>query len=69
MFYGITTGAFYCDTDRHHMPHAHAGYQGQFGVYSILDGGLLSGSLRLKNTNLLLPGLKSILELSVGFLI
>lgn len=36
---------FFRDTDRHHMPHIHADYQGKVAVYSILDGSLLAGEL------------------------
>jgi len=33
------------DSERHNLPHVHAEYQGEVGVYSIDDGSLLSGSL------------------------
>jgi hypothetical protein len=45
MFYGILIRMFFRDADRHRTPHIHADYQGQVGVYSILDGTLLAGSL------------------------
>jgi len=45
MFYGILIRMFYLDAEKHHVPHIHADYQGQVGVYSILDGALLSGGL------------------------
>jgi hypothetical protein len=45
MFYGILIRMFFRDIDKHRTPHIHADYQGQVGVYSILDGALLAGSL------------------------
>ena len=45
MFYGILIRMFYRDSDRHHMPHIHADYQGAVAVYSIGDGAVLAGSL------------------------
>jgi hypothetical protein len=45
MFYGILIRMFFRDIDKHQTPHIHADYQGQVGVYSILDGTLLAGSL------------------------
>jgi hypothetical protein len=36
---------FFRDIEKHKLPHIHAEYQGQMGVYSILDGVLLAGSL------------------------
>lgn len=36
---------FFKDVERHHIAHVHAEYQGQVAQYSIIDGGLLSGSL------------------------
>ena len=45
MFYGILIRMFFNDSERHNLPHVHAEYQGEVGVYSIDDGSLLSGSL------------------------
>ena len=45
MFYGILIRMFFRDTEKHHMPHIHADYQGHIGVYSIHDGALLAGEL------------------------
>lgn len=36
---------FFRDTDKHHLPHIHADYQGKVAVYSIPDGSLLKGEL------------------------
>ena len=45
MFYGILIRMFFNDIERHRLPHIHAEYQGQVGVYSISDGLLLAGEL------------------------
>lgn len=45
MFYVILIRMFFNDIERHHLPHIHAEYQGQVGVYAIEDGALLAGSL------------------------
>ena len=45
MFYGILIRMFFRDTEKHHVPHIHADYQGKVAVYSILDGTPLAGEL------------------------
>jgi hypothetical protein len=45
MFYGILIRMFFYDTDKHSVPHVHAQFQGDVGVYSIPDGELLAGKL------------------------
>ncbi len=45
MFYGVLIKMFFKDTDKHHLPHIHAEYQGNMGVYSIIDGDLLAGKM------------------------
>jgi len=45
MFYGILIRMFLRDTEKHHTPHVHAEFQGSVAVYSIPEGGLLTGSL------------------------
>jgi hypothetical protein len=45
MFYGIVIRMFFYDTNKHHVPHIHAEYQGQVAVYSIHDGAVLAGEL------------------------
>ena len=45
MFYGILIRMFFRDTDKHHLPHVHADYQGAVAVYSIVDATVLAGSL------------------------
>ncbi len=45
MFYGILTRMFFHDTDKYHLPHIHADYQGEVAVYSIEDGSVLAGNL------------------------
>ncbi len=52
MFYGILIRMFFKDTDKHHLPHIHAEYQGETAVYSIPDGELLAGSISPKKAKL-----------------
>jgi hypothetical protein len=52
MFYGILIRMFFYDTDKHGVPHVHAEFQGDVGVYSIPDGELLAGKLPPKKHKL-----------------
>ena len=52
MFYGILVRMFFYDTDKHHLPHIHAEYQGNSAVYSIEDGEILAGELPRKKHKL-----------------
>lgn len=52
MFYGILIRMFFHDTDKHHVPHIHAEYQGQVAVYSIDNGSVLAGELPSKKHKL-----------------
>lgn len=52
MFYGILIRMFFYDTDKHHVPHIHAEYQGAVAVYSIKDGTVLAGELPRKRHKL-----------------
>ncbi len=52
MFYGILIRMFFRDIEKHHVPHIHAEYQGNVGVYSIEDGTLLAGKLPPKKQKL-----------------
>ncbi|MBC8183018.1 DUF4160 domain-containing protein [candidate division KSB1 bacterium] len=45
MFYDILIRMFFKDTEKHHLPHIHADYQGKVAVYSIPEGEVLAGSL------------------------
>lgn len=36
---------FFKDIEKHKLPHIHAEYQGQVGIYSIIDGNILAGQL------------------------
>jgi hypothetical protein len=45
MFYGILIRMFFRDIEKHHTPHIHAEYQGDFAVYSIDNGEVLSGRI------------------------
>ena len=53
MFYGILIRMFFKDTDKHHLPHVHAEFQGKTAVYSIPDGKLLAGSMSPKKEKLI----------------
>ena len=52
MFYGILIRMFFKDTDKHHLPHIHAEYQGESAVYSIPEGELLAGAISPKKAKL-----------------
>ena len=52
MFYGILIKMFFYDTDKHHVPHIHADYQGDVAVYAIHDGSVLAGALPSKKHKL-----------------
>ena len=52
MFYGILIRIFFYDTDKHHVPHIHAEYQGKSAVYSIKEGDVLAGELPRKKHKL-----------------
>lgn len=52
MFYGVLIKMFFMDTEKHHMPHIHAEYQGQVAVYAIESGEILSGCLPPKKHKL-----------------
>ncbi len=53
MFYGILIRMFFRDVERHNLPHIHADYQGQTGVYSIPEGELLAGKMNPKKQKLI----------------
>lgn len=52
IFYGILIKMFFYDTEKHHLPHIHAEYQGEVAVYAISDGELLAGKLPPKKHKL-----------------
>ena len=52
IFYGILIKMFFYDTEKHHMPHIHAEYQGNIAVYSIENGEVLAGKLPPKQNKL-----------------
>ncbi|QEN06320.1 DUF4160 domain-containing protein [Thiospirochaeta perfilievii] len=53
MFYGIIIRMFFKDIEKHKLPHIHAEYQGDVGVYSISDGILLAGHVPPKKQKLI----------------
>ena len=52
MFYGIIISIYFFDTQKHKLPHIHAKYQDQEAVFSIVNGELLSGVLKINKTKL-----------------
>jgi hypothetical protein len=53
MFYGILIRMFFKDVDKHQLPHIHAEYQSDVGVFSIPDGKLLAGGVPPKKEKLI----------------
>jgi hypothetical protein len=45
MFYGLIIYMYAFDNERHHEPHIHVKYQGNYTVISIPDGNVINGSL------------------------
>jgi len=45
MFYGIIVAMFFEISQKHHLPHIHARYQGSKASIAIDDGSLLAGNL------------------------
>ena len=52
MFYGLVIYLYQYDNTRHHIPHIHVKYQGEWAVFSILDGSILDGELKLDKVKL-----------------
>jgi Domain of unknown function (DUF4160) len=52
LFYGILIRMFFYDTNKHHVPHIHAEFNGETAVYAIEDGQLLAGQLPNKKHKL-----------------
>ena len=46
MFYGLIIYLYQFDNIRHHVPHIHVKYQGEWAVFSILDESILDGELK-----------------------
>ena len=46
MFYGLIIYLYQFDHIRHHIPHIHVKYQGEWAVFSILDGEIIEGELK-----------------------
>ena len=46
MFYGLIIYLYQFDNIRHHIPHIHVKYQGEWAVFSILDGEVIEGELK-----------------------
>ena len=52
MFYGIIISMYYFDTRQHNLPHIHVRYQEQEAVFSIADGEVLEGQLKINKRKL-----------------
>ena len=52
MFYGIIIRMFHFDNVKHHLPHLHAEYQGEVGVFSLKTGELIAGNLPVRKIRL-----------------
>ncbi|MDR1746637.1 MAG: DUF4160 domain-containing protein [Tannerella sp.] len=52
MFYGLVIYLYHYDNIRHHVPHIHVKYQGEWTVFSILDGEIIEGELKSDKTKL-----------------
>jgi len=46
MFYGLVIYLYQFDNIRHHIPHIHVKHQGEWAVFSILEGEILEGKLK-----------------------
>jgi len=46
MFYGLVIYLYHFDNIRHHIPHIHVKYQGEWAVFSILDGSIIDGEIK-----------------------
>ena len=46
MFYGLIIYLYQFDNIRHHIPHIHVKHQGEWAVFSILDGEIIEGKLK-----------------------
>ena len=52
MFYGLIIYLYQYDNIRHHIPHIHVKYQGEWAVFSILNGETLEGELKTDKVKL-----------------
>ena len=52
MFYGLIIYLYQFDNIRHHIPHIHVKYQGEWAVFSILEGEILEGELKTEKVKL-----------------
>ena len=46
MFYGLIIYLYQFDNIRHNIPHIHVKYQGEWAVFSIVDGEIIEGKLK-----------------------
>jgi desulfoferrodoxin (superoxide reductase-like protein) len=62
IFYGVLIKMFFYDTEKHHVPHIHAEYQGEVAVYAIEDGEILAEKLPPKKHKLVVAWIEIHLE-------
>jgi hypothetical protein len=53
MFYGLIVYLYQFDNIRHNIPHIHVKYQGEWAVFSILDGKIIEGELKSEKVKLM----------------
>jgi hypothetical protein len=52
MFYGLVIYLYQFDNIRHHIPHIHVKYQGDWAVLSIPEGDIIEGELKTEKVKL-----------------
>jgi len=52
MFYGLIIYLYQYDNVRHHLPHIHVKYQGEWAIFSIADGSIIEGELKTDKVKL-----------------
>ena len=52
MFYGIIISMYFLDEKKHKLPHIHVRYQNEEAVFSIPDGEIIEGSIKISKTKL-----------------
>jgi hypothetical protein len=52
MFYGLVVYLYQYDNIRHHVPHIHVKYQGEWAVFSIPEGEIIEGKLKTEKVKL-----------------
>jgi len=53
MFYGIIISMFFRDNRQHKLPHIHVEYQDDSAIFSIPDGEIMEGSMKIPQKRLI----------------